>query len=387
MEVSLQAVLCIGLLLVVSPVKASVHNGRCGPALEDIPDPASDSCVAFFRCYSNRQFSIRCPLGQAFHFDRARCRPESEVDCPLQLQRFQAPAVPHYLRPNQAHHDREVEIRVVHVAPNTAASSNQVANSGQDPVLRQTASQVGGQILSAGQLLQPVAQVGGQQTPVWMRTASGQLIQVERAAGHLSQVGSQQTPVWMRTGSGQLIQIEGAAGHFPQAQFLQHPAPQHVAGLGVQGQHAQYPSQYDLPSQPVQGQHLTPPQQGQTLRDQTGTGSVVSGPAVQGQNVVSSHQNPPSHSGQELNAPPLQQNIQSANLPSPPLQQNTQSANLPSQQNAQSQGLPNPAQVTQVQKFGSNTQQNSSSQFEGQSNLAIFSPSSDGTAKSSGDSK
>ncbi|XP_059160464.1 uncharacterized protein LOC131944033 [Physella acuta] len=114
----------LGMTLLLSSAWGQATYGTgCGTALEDIPNPASDSCTSFFRCYRNRQYSLRCPLGQAFDFDRSRCRADNEVDCPLQLQRFQAPAVPSYLKLKTPNQDREIEIRVVQVPhgvdPNT----------------------------------------------------------------------------------------------------------------------------------------------------------------------------------------------------------------------------------------------------------------------------
>ncbi|GFN75871.1 hypothetical protein PoB_000237700 [Plakobranchus ocellatus] len=81
-----------------------------------------------------------------FDFD-CSTRAANAVNCPLQLQRFQAPAVPAYLRPNQAQHEREVEIRVIHVTPgsdtdNTAAGTNNLpAQSPQNVAVRSNADQ------------------------------------------------------------------------------------------------------------------------------------------------------------------------------------------------------------------------------------------------------
>ncbi|GFS05155.1 hypothetical protein ElyMa_006514200 [Elysia marginata] len=94
-----------------------------------MPDPSSDSCQSFFRCFNGNQYSLRCPLGQVFDFDRSRCRLTNSVNCELQLQRFQAPAVPGYMWPNQrSPQEGEVEIRVVHVGPDAVSNTQ-----GQNP--------------------------------------------------------------------------------------------------------------------------------------------------------------------------------------------------------------------------------------------------------------
>uniref|UniRef100_A0A2C9LPY5 Chitin-binding type-2 domain-containing protein n=1 Tax=Biomphalaria glabrata TaxID=6526 RepID=A0A2C9LPY5_BIOGL len=126
-----QLILIFALVMFTSTVRAQPAYGTgCGLALEDIPNPASETCTAFFRCYRNRQYSLRCPLGQAFDFDKSRCRPDREIDCPLQLQRFQAPAVPAYLRPpGQNQQEREIEIRVVQVPPGVDPNSIQITGN------------------------------------------------------------------------------------------------------------------------------------------------------------------------------------------------------------------------------------------------------------------
>ncbi|KAK3757590.1 hypothetical protein RRG08_017377 [Elysia crispata] len=113
----------LGLLLLVTSETSGQYSQGCSRALEDLPDPSSDSCQAFFRCFNGHQYSLRCPLGQVFDFDRSRCRLTNSVNCQLQLQRFQAPAVPGYMWPNQrSPQEGQVEIRVVHVGPDTAGN-------------------------------------------------------------------------------------------------------------------------------------------------------------------------------------------------------------------------------------------------------------------------
>ena len=58
-------------------------------------------------------YSVRCTAGQVFDFDESQCRPVNLVDCPLQLQRFQAPAIPFYLRPNTPQENPQVRIQVL----------------------------------------------------------------------------------------------------------------------------------------------------------------------------------------------------------------------------------------------------------------------------------
>ncbi|RUS80778.1 hypothetical protein EGW08_011448, partial [Elysia chlorotica] len=60
-------------ILLTSPLTSGQYSRGCSRAVENIPDPSSDSCQAFFRCFQGRQYSLRCPLGQVFDFDRSRC--------------------------------------------------------------------------------------------------------------------------------------------------------------------------------------------------------------------------------------------------------------------------------------------------------------------------
>ena len=71
----------LSLLLLAVTLTSGQYSQGCTNALEDRPDPSSDSCQSFYRCYRRRQYSLRCPLGQVFDFDRSRCRWVKEIQC------------------------------------------------------------------------------------------------------------------------------------------------------------------------------------------------------------------------------------------------------------------------------------------------------------------
>ncbi|BFZ23553.1 hypothetical protein BsWGS_26592 [Bradybaena similaris] len=254
----LQIILSV-LLISLSPARGQPYLPGCGVALQDLPNPSSDSCTSFYRCHNNRQFSLRCPLGQAFHFDRARCRPENEVDCPLQLQRFQAPAVPPHLRSPQ---DRDVEVRVVHLAPGVNPNNLQFYSNGrQVQVTNQHTAQRGGHTLIAAQQQQqrPLQDVNIPQTPVLFTSPD-----------------VQSQPVQGQVYQGQVVQGHAYPIQPVQGQVVQgHVYPnQPVQGQVVQG--------HVYPSQPVQGQTLLG-QPGQVQLVQAAPAQTPGGQPIQGQ--------------------------------------------------------------------------------------------------------
>ncbi|KAK7494186.1 hypothetical protein BaRGS_00014659, partial [Batillaria attramentaria] len=59
----------------------------------DFPNPASETCSAFFRCVDGRPIALRCPSEQTFDFLQLSCRPSDDVDCERQLQLYANPHV------------------------------------------------------------------------------------------------------------------------------------------------------------------------------------------------------------------------------------------------------------------------------------------------------
>ncbi|CAG5131502.1 unnamed protein product [Candidula unifasciata] len=226
-------------LVILSPVGAQPYISGCGVALQDVPNPSSDTCTAFFRCYNNRQFSLRCPLGQAFHYDRARCRPENEVDCPLQLQRYQAPAVPPHLRSPQ---DRDVEVRVIHLAPGVNPNNLQFFTNGQQvQVTNNHAPQRGGHTLIAAQQQNrfPTQNINAQQPPTFLTSPD---VQNQPVQGQVFQGLPSQGQIF----PGQQVQGQVVLGHPGYPQLFQGTPVQTQGGQPLQGQ-------------TVQGNYLQPP--------------------------------------------------------------------------------------------------------------------------------
>ena len=53
-----------------------------------MPNPASEGCVTFFRCYNYHPVLLRCGPGQQFHFGKRQCMNGRDVNCTGQLQKY-----------------------------------------------------------------------------------------------------------------------------------------------------------------------------------------------------------------------------------------------------------------------------------------------------------